>query len=141
MSNTGIGSFVVGNHTYKYEELPPIEALRFGAVVTKAIGPALAVLGEAAVAATTAHTTKDILAAFGPALGMVDEDKLLELIKASLQHVYTPQNECLGNEAAFNTWFRANKEDLFPVGLLSLYHLTKDFFPKALATAVQSYQK
>ena len=141
MSGTGIGSFTVGTNTYKYEELAPIEALRFGVTVTKSVGPALAKLGEAAAGAKNAKDVTGIMEAFGPALGMVDDNKLLELMHASFQHVYTPHNECLGNEAVFNSWFRTNKEDLYMVGLLSLYHLTKDFFPKALATAVQRYQK
>lgn len=141
MSGTGIGHFTVGEHTYKYTELAPVDALRFGAVVTKAIGPALAVLGDAASSASGASNTKDILTAFGPALGLIDEEKLLELINTALQRVYTPQNECLGDEVVFNNWFQQHKTDLFQVGLLSLYHLTKDFFPRALATAVRHSPK
>lgn len=141
MSDTGIGTFTVGSHAYKFEELAPTDALRFGVKVTKSLGPALAKLGEAATNAAGKTDPKELVAAFGPALGMVDDAVLEELLRTAMQRVYTPQNESLSNEAVFNAWFREHKEDLFPVGLYALYHLTKDFFPKALATAVNHFQK
>lgn len=134
MSTTGIREFIVGDNAYKYTELAPVEALSFGTKVAKTIGPilgsVLAVLGNASGGG---DKTAEFLEAVVPALDKIDEAKLEALLKECFGHVYTAGNECLGDEAAFNAWFRENKADLFPVGLTALFNLSKDFFPKLSA--------
>ena len=133
----GISSFTVGADTYKYVELAPLEAMRFGIKVAKALGPAVAKIGEAASGKDVASVTASI----GPALATVDEETLDELLKTAISRVYTPVNECLGNQAVFNSWFKDRKDSLFTVSFMALFHLSKDFFPKALDTILKNSPK
>lgn len=129
--NTGIKEFIVGDTAYKFTELAPVEALSFGTKVAKTIGPILgsvfAVLGNVSGGG---DKTAEFLEAVVPALDKIDEAKLEALLKECFGHVYTPANENLGDEAAFNSWFQDHKADLFPVGLTALFNLSKDFFPR-----------
>lgn len=139
MSNTGIKEFIVGDNVYKFTELAPVEALSFGTKVAKTIGPILgsvfSVLGNVQGGG---DKTAEFLEAIVPALDKIDEAKLEALLKECFSHVYTAGNECLGDEAVFNSWFRDNKADLFPVGLTALFNLSKDFFPKLSVTKMPS---
>ena len=147
--NNGIGQFIVNDTVYKYTELAPVEALAFGAKCVKTLGPLMSGLGGALSAVSKASrasegeaassgpidATEAVLSALAPMMGNVDEARLMELFKECFGHVYTPQNECLGDEAAFNSWFMERKADLFPVGIVALIHLGRDFFPKLPATS------
>lgn len=148
--NNGIGQFIVNDTVYKYTELAPVEALAFGAKCVKTLGPLMSGLGGALSAISKASAkaaegeaapsgpidaTEAVLSAIAPMLGNVDEARLMELLKECFGHVFTPQNECLGDEAAFNTWFMERKADIFPVGVAALIHLGRDFFPKLPATS------
>lgn len=148
--NNGIGQFIVNDTVYKYTELAPIEALAFGAKCIKTLGPLMSGLGGALSAVSKASqekasegaapsgaidATEAVLSALAPMLVNVDESRLMELFKECFGHVFTPQNECLGDEAAFNAWFMERKADLFPVGIVALIYLGRDFFPKLPATS------
>ncbi len=118
---------------YRFETLNPLEAVRFGNRVFKVFGPALLSLaaakkddGEAA--------GEGVLAALAPALSGFDDDKVSLLIEEALRRCYTPQNEALRDEVVFNRWFMEHPDQLYGAGLLAVWHLVKDFFPKTLAT-------
>ena len=132
---TGLGTFKIGEHVYKFEALAPIEGLRFGTQCAKILGPTLTVVLEVVSRWNSEKMTiGEVVASVSPALGTVDEEKLEGLMKTAFARVYTPMNENLGDEAAFNTWFQDHMSDMFPVGLVAIYHLAKDFFPKLPAT-------
>ena len=133
MNHTGLGSFSLDGVMYRFETLNPLEAVRFGNRVFKVFGPALLSLaaakkddGEAA--------GEGVLAALAPALSGFDDDKVSLLIEEALRRCYTPQNEALRDEVVFNRWFMEHPDQLYGAGLLAVWHLVKDFFPKTLAT-------
>ena len=133
MNHTGLGSFSLDDVMYRFETLNPLEAVRFGNRVFKVFGPALLSLaaakkddGEAA--------GEGVLAALAPALSGFDDDKVSLLIEEALRRCYTPQNEALRDEVVFNRWFMEHPDQLYGAGLLAVWHLVKDFFPKTLAT-------
>ncbi len=133
MNHTGLGSFSLDGVMYRFETLNPLEAVRFGNRVFKVFGPALLSLaaakkddGEAA--------GESVLAALAPALSGFDDDKVSLLIEEALRRCYTPQNEALRDEVVFNRWFMEHPDQLYGAGLLAVWHLVKDFFPKTLAT-------
>lgn len=138
MSGTGIREFIVGNTAYKYTELTPIDALSFGTRCAKTIGPILSALFNALGNTTSGERTTELMDALAPALDKVDDKKLEALLKECYSHVYTPGNECLGDEASFNSWFSERKHELFPVGITALIHLVKDFFPNLSDITKQS---
>ena len=119
MNVSGLGSFSLDGVIYRFEALNPLEAVRFGNRVFKVFGPAA---GEG------------MLAALAPALSEVDDDKVSLLIEEALRRCYTPQNEALRDEVVFNRWFMEHPDQLYGAGLLAVWHLVKDFFPKTLAT-------
>ncbi len=133
MNHTGLGSFSLDGVMYRFETLNPLEAVRFGNRGVKVFGPALLSLaaakkddGEAA--------GEGVLAALAPALSGFDDDKVSLLIEEALRRCYTPQNEALRDEVVFNRWFMEHPDQLYGAGLLAVWHLVKDFFPKTLAT-------
>lgn len=137
----GIGEFAIGNHKYKYEELAPIDALRFGTQCVKTLGPAASSLLALAGRIQGAAKASDVIESVAPALASIEEAKLEALLKVAYGHTYTPQNESLGNEAVFNGWFREHPHELFQVGLTALYMLAKDFFPKPPVTVKTGFRR
>ena len=130
MNVSGLGSFSLDGVIYRFEALNPLEAVRFGNRVFKVFGPAL--LSLAAAKKDGAETAGEgMLAA---ALSEVDDDKVSLLIEEALRRCYTPQNEALRDEVVFNRWFMEHPDQLYGAGLLAVWHLVKDFFPKTLAT-------
>ena len=132
---TGLGKFTVGEHVYKFEALAPIDGLRFGTQCAKVLGPALtAVLDVASRWNTDKMTLGELVTTLSPALASVDEEKFEGLMKTAFTKVYTPQNENLGDEAAFNAWFREHPQEMFTVAVIAIYYLARDFFPKLPGT-------
>lgn len=128
---TGLSTFAVGETVYKYDLLAPVEALRYGTQCAKVLGPALAsVMDVVQQFGSDKATVGELVASAAPALAAIDEDKVATLMQTAFKRVYTPANECLGDEAVFNDWFQARPHEMFPVGLLAIYHLSKAFFPK-----------
>lgn len=125
MANISLGKFVVNGSTYSYNKLPPIDAIRFGTQCVKILGPVLS--GRLL---QVGGNPSELLDALGPALANLDSEALEGLLKTAYSYVYTPHNENLGDPAIFNTWFVNHPEDLYHVGLLAIYNLAKDFFPK-----------
>lgn len=138
--SSGIREFVVGEDTYKYVELTPIEALRFGPRVAKVLGPILHPLISSLDKEGNVQV-KHIMASIGSELEKIDEEEMLKLIMGALTHVFTPQNESLGNEAVFNSWFSVKKSDLFIVGFMAVFKLAQDFFPKVPDTIMTDFRK
>lgn len=126
---TGMGEFKANGRTYKFDLLPPMEAIDFGSRVLKVAGGALvSVCGEGEVK----------YEAIAKALGTVDASELSALMKEALKRTYTPEQEPLSNEAVFHSWFNQHPNDLFIAGMLSVFEQVKDFFPSGLSTAVQN---
>ncbi len=132
MNHTGLGSFSLDGVMYRFETLNPLEAVRFGNRVFKVFGPAL--LSLAAAKNDGEAAGEGVLAALAPALSGFDDDKVSLLIEEALRRCYTPQNEALRDEVVFNRWFMEHPDQLYGAGLLAVWHLVKDFFPKTLAT-------
>lgn len=131
--DTALGKFSSGHYTYSYEILMPLDALAFGARVFKLAGGGIAAL----IAAKNQGTELDsgsLFQTFAEALRSIDEDKLSQLMTESIQRCYTPENQALSDALVFQRWFRDHPEELYPVGVLAIYNLVKDFFPLSLVT-------
>lgn len=138
---TGLGQFNVGDTVYKYDTLAPIDGLRYGTQCAKVLGPALAnILDVVTQWSADKMTIGDLATSVAPALATLDEDKVEGLMRTAFARVYTPRNECLGDEAAFNDWFSERQNEVFVVGVLAIYHLSKDFFPRLPATPITASQ-
>ena len=124
MNVSGLGSFSLDGVTYRFEALNPLEAMRFGNRVFKVFGPALLSLASAKKDGGE-MAGEGVLASLAPALSEMEE---------ALRRCYTPQNEALRDEVVFNRWFMEHPDQLYGAGLLAVWHLVKDFFPKTLAT-------
>jgi hypothetical protein len=123
---SGMGDFVVNGRTYKFDLLPPMEAIDFGSRVLKAAGGALiSVCGEGPT------DYKGI----AEALSTVEPAELSAIMKEALGRTYTPEQEPLRNEAVFNSWFNRNPQDLFTAGAMAVFEQVRDFFPFGQNTA------
>lgn len=123
MSN--IKTFTYKNNVYKYEDYAPLEAVSFGVKCAKTLGPI-----ASCVAGIQSSSTEDFLTNATKALSECDEKALEQLLNLAFSRVYTPENECLGDPAVFNTWFTNRKDEIFAVGVIALVNLCKDFFPQ-----------
>ncbi len=133
MNVSGLGSFSLDGVISRFEALNPLEAMRFGTRVFKVFGPALLSLASAKKDGGE-MAGEGVLASLAPALSEMDEDKVSLLVEEALRRCYTPQNEALRDEVVFNRWFMEHPDQLYGAGLLAVWHLVKDFFPKTLAT-------
>ena len=52
------------------------------------------------------------------------------LRNARIEKIIMPSRD----EVVFNRWFMEHPDQLYGAGLLAVWHLVKDFFPKTLAT-------
>lgn len=135
MSTLGIGEFTVGTEKFKYEELAPADALAFGLRVARVIGPVVAEIAAAVEAASNAATGLQVAEALGKALVHVNPDDLESIIQQAYKRIYTSSNTCLGDAASMNAYFKDHKDIMFQVGIVGLYNLCKDFFPRLSATS------
>lgn len=132
MVSTGINQVKIGEHVYSYTVLSPVEALRFGTEALKVLGPGMAKLATGSL--KTGDDVGSLVTSIAPALENLETEKLERLLKTVFAHTFTPTNENLGDEAAFNDWFQKNPHEMFQVGFQILYLLSKDFFPKLSGT-------
>ena len=115
MQNANLDFLDVNGKRYPIDLFNPMEAITFGGRAMAVLGPLLAVKNE------------DTLAA---AVTKIDGEAGARLMTEALQRCYTPQNERLSDMAVFNSYFRKNPKDMFPLGLEALKRLVDDFFPR-----------
>ena len=72
--------------------------------------------------------------------GELKHGEVSGIMTEAIQRCYTPQNESLGDAVVFNRWFREHPGDLYPLGVMALVYLVKDFFPSQLVTVASKFQ-
>ena len=154
MNQSNISFISVGGKRYAIDLLNPIEAISWGNRALSLFGPSLGKIvnsidfGKVQGIDLNAMGLSDVfgklqglIAASFSSCGEIDSEKASSLMNEALQRCYTPQNESLGDVAVFNRWFRENPGDLYPLGVMALVYLVKDFFPSQLVTAASAFQE
>lgn len=152
MKHLNIAPVIAGEHRYMLELLNPLEGIAWGNRALTLFGPAL---GKALAAVDFKaleglDLTQDGLVEVGAkmqgmlissfsSLGELDSEKVTAIMTEAIQRCYTPENESLVDQTVFNRWFREYPGDLYPLGVMALYHLVKDFFPKQLVTGASAF--
>jgi len=118
-------TITVGKTSYKVEPFTPKEAIPFGLKVAKILGPTLAGVVDKG-------TLEERLTNVINRVGNIDESAVESLMNMAYSRVYTPENECLDNEASFNAWFKDHRDELFECGFKAIMALATDFLPAGL---------
>ena len=154
MNSTNMTFIGIGSNLYAIDMLNPMDAISWGNRALALFGPALGKVvssidfeklqGLDLAAMGMAETFEKLQSLIGSALASCGELKGAEataIMTEALQRCYTPQNESLADETVFNRWFREHPGDLYPLGVMALVRLVKDFFPSQLVTAASALGK
>lgn len=154
MNSTNMTFIGIGSNRYAIDMLNPMDAIAWGNRALALFGPALGKVvssidfeklqGLDLSAMGLAEVGGKMQSLISAALASCGELKAAEataMMTDALQRCYTPQNEPLADAAVFNSWFRDHPGDLYPLGIMALVKLVKDFFPSQLATAVSALGK
>lgn len=132
LKDANLGSFVYNGIEYRYEVLPPVQALAYGARVTKVVGGALGAIADA-------MTNKKSLN-LSTVFASTDPLELADLVKESLVKCSVQDSgrwREFSDEAFLNAYFQEHSEDLYMVGLSALWYQAKPFFPRGLRTRLE----
>ena len=154
MNNANMDHIAVSGKKYAIELLNPLEGISWGIKAASLFGPAL---GKAVAGidfdrlqgidlakmdlAEVGDKARGLLVAALSACGEVDDAKATNMLTAAIKRCYTPQGEGLSNEATFNAYFREHPGDLYPLGVMALFRLVRDFFPSPPVTAIAALAK
>ena len=153
MKDANIAFMHVGGKRYAVDLLNPIDAIAWGNRALALFGPSLGKIVNSIEFDTIQGidlATMGAVEVMGKLQGLVamalascgelKSGEVTELMTEAIKRCYTPQNEALSDMALFNRWFRENPGDLYPLGVMALVHLVKDFFPSQLVTAASGFQ-
>jgi len=129
-----IGFIIIGDNRYAIDKLPPFQAIEWGNRILSVLGPTIGGVMEAI------SDDGNPAAAFQGAFGQYKSAEASQIMRDAMKRCYTPQNESLGNEAVFNSWFREHSGDLFHLGVMAVWELTRDFLPKQLITFATAFR-
>ena len=120
----------IEDRVYPCQRFNPMDGMEYGAKIAGLIAPVFTSL--------SGDNTKDGIAA----LSTLSRDPLLTpMLKQALGQCFTPQNESLGNEAVFNSWFQKHPGDMFELGIKAVWALVEDFLPSPLAMTAKGLQE
>jgi hypothetical protein len=153
MNHANIAFVSVGGKRYAVDLLNPIDAISWGNRALALFGPALGKLFgsiefdklegidlEKMGLMEVAGRVQSLVSLALASCGEIKAGEVSDMMTGAVQRCYTPQNESLGDMAVFNSWFRENPGDLYPLGVMALVRLVKDFFPSQLVTAASAFQ-
>lgn len=154
MNAANMRQFRVGNNQYAIDLLNPLEAITWGNRVMALLGPAIGNIVVSVDFETISGIDlrkmemsevfgkwQPVIATAMASCGAVRADDISRLMAEATQRCHTPRNEALSDAAVFNSWFRENPGDIYPVGVMAIYHLVKDFFPSQLVTVASRFAK
>ena len=153
MNNANISFMSVGGKRYAVDLLNPIDAISWGNRALALFGPAL---GKVVASIDfdelegidlakmklmeVASKLQGLVSMALASCGELKAKEVSDIMQEAIQRCYTPQNERLGNMEVFNRWFKEHPGDLYPLGVMALVYLVKDFFPSQLVTAASNFQ-
>lgn len=132
LKDANLGSFTYNDIEYRYEVLPPVQALVYGARVTKVIGGALGAIADAMANKKSVN--------FSVIFTSTDPLELADLTKEALSRCSVQKDGrwcSLADDAFMNAYFQEHTEDLYMAGLSALWYQTKPFFPRGLRTQLE----
>jgi len=125
----------IGERTYSFGTLPPVEAVRVEVAVARVIGEPL--FKAFMDAKKTGSTEKDAEQAGATAIGLLlskmNADELLETMRTVFQYV-----TCDGKRVDINATFAGRNKELWQVFIAALRFNFSDFLPAGLFASVQS---
>lgn len=125
----------IGERTYSFGTLPPVEAVRVEVAVARVIGEPL--FKAFMDAKKTGSTEKDAEQAGATAIGLLlskmDADELLATMETVFKYV-----TCDGKRVEINATFAGRNKELWQVFIAALRFNFSDFLPAGLFASVQS---
>ena len=124
----------IGERTYSFGTLPPVEAVRVEVAVARVIGEPL--FKAFMDAKKTGSTEKDAEQAGATAIGLLlskmDADELLATMETVFKYV-----TCEGKRVEINATFTGRNKELWQVFIAALQFNFSDFLPAGLFASVQ----
>ena len=125
----------IGERTYSFGTIPPVEAVRVEVSVARVIGEPL--FKAFMDAKKTGSTEKDAEQAGATAIGLLlskmDADELLATMETVFKYV-----TCDGKRVEVNATFAGRNKELWQVFIAALRFNFSDFLPAGLFASVQS---
>ncbi len=125
----------IGERTYSFGTIPPVEAVRVEVSVARVIGEPL--FKAFMDAKKTGSTEKDAEQAGATAIGLLlskmDADELLATMETVFKYV-----TCDGKRVEINATFTGRNKDLWQVFIAALRFNFSDFLPAGLFASVQN---
>lgn len=125
----------IGERTYSFGTIPPVEAVRVEVSVARVIGEPL--FKAFMDAKKTGSTEKDAEQAGATAIGLLlskmDADELLATMETVFKYV-----TCDGKRVEINATFSGRNKELWQVFIAALRFNFSDFLPAGLFASVQS---
>jgi hypothetical protein len=125
----------IGERTYSFGTIPPVEAVRVEVSVARVIGEPL--FKAFMDAKKTGSTEKDAEQAGATAIGLLlskmDADELLATMETVFKYV-----TCDGKRVEINATFAGRNKELWQVLIAALRFNFSDFLPAGLFASVQS---
>ena len=128
----------IGERTYSFGTIPPVEAVRVEVAVARVIGEPL--FKAFMDAKKTGSTEKDAEQAGATAIGLLlskmDADELLATMETVFKYV-----TCDGKRVDINATFTGRNKELWQVFIAALRFNFSDFLPAGLFASVQGKTK
>lgn len=125
----------IGERTYSFGTIPPVEAVRVEVAIARVIGEPL--FKAFMDAKKTGSTEKDAEQAGATAIGLLlskmDADELLATMETVFKYV-----TCDGKRVEINATFAGRNKELWQVFIAALRFNFSDFLPAGLFASVQS---
>ena len=125
----------IGERTYSFGTIPPVEAVRVEVAIARVIGEPL--FKAFMDAKKTGSTEKDAEQAGATAIGLLlskmDADELLATMETVFKYV-----TCDGKRVESNATFAGRNKELWQVFIAALRFNFSDFLPAGLFASVQS---
>ena len=125
----------IGERTYSFGTLPPVEAVRVEVAVARVIGePLFKAFMDAKKTGSTEKAAEQAGAtAIGRLLSKMDADELLATMETVFKYV-----TCDGKRVEINATFSGRNKELWQVFIAALRFNFSDFLPAGLFASVQS---
>lgn len=133
LNEANMGEFVVEGVTYRYEQLPPVAALEYGARVAK-------VLGGTMFSVASSISGDGDQASLSDALRLLDPVELAKIGKDALSLCHVQRDGVwvsLKDESEFNRHFKEHADQLYIASIKAVWKIAAPFLPKTLRTKAE----
>lgn len=124
-------SITVNSKVYHIEDMNVVDTMTLHLEVMTTFGSSIGAI-ISGVINKDKLSDKKLTDNLGMLFSSIDVDKCQKIINRVLAQVITPTNEYLRDPAVMQTWFSANKEDLWIVVYKAMVELVGEFLPISL---------